>query len=178
MLVIRMIMVAGCRIQKMVNNMKRFKIYALVVSLLMLVVACGGDDEGKKPTPPAYEGVELGDINKSWKLVSVNGVEPEFTVYVDFYYGIFYMYQQVYSLNYVAYEGNYSVEYNILSGVYDDGTEWKSSYVGVLSESGDTLTLTSQETNPIVNVYEACDIPQEVIDETQTRCFVDYEYHL
>lgn len=161
--------------------MKIFKLYALaVVSLLMMSVACGGDDDTKRPNTPTYEGEELGDISASWKLVSVNGVEPEFTVYIEFFDGIFYMYQQIYELNYVAYDGNYSVEWNVLSGVYADGSEWKCSYVGELSELGDTLTLTSVEMNPIVNVYEQCEIPQEIIDEAEanTRSVVGFEYHL
>lgn len=163
----------------MVYIMKMFKIYALaVVSLLMMSVACGGDDDTKRPNTPTYEGEELGDISASWKLVSVNGVEPEFNVYVEFFDGIFYIYQQIYELNYVAYEGNYSVEWNILSGVYADGSAWKCKYVGELSELGDTLTLTSVEKDPIVNVYEECDIPQEVIEEAETRSLVDYDYHL
>ena len=144
----------------------------------MMSVACGGDDDTKRPNTPTYEGEELGDISASWKLVSVNGVEPEFTVYVEFFDGIFYIYQQIYELNYVAYEGNYSVEWNILSGVYADGSAWKCKYVGELSELGDTLTLTSVEKDPIVNVYEECDIPQEVIEEAETRSLVDYDYHL
>lgn len=161
--------------------MKMFKIYALaVLSLLTMSVACGGDDDTKRPNTPTYEGEELGDISASWKLVSVNGVEPEFTVYIEFFDGIFYMYQQIYELNYVAYEGNYSVEWNILSGVYTDGSEWKCKYVGELSELGDTLTLTSVEMNPIVNVYEQCEIPQEIIDEVEanTRSVSGFEHHL
>ena len=146
----------------------------------MMSVACGGDDDTKRPGAPTHQGEELGDISKSWKLVSVNGVEPEFAVYIEFFDGIFYMYQQVYELNYVAYEGNYSVEWNVLSGVYADGSEWKCSYVGELSELGDTLTLTSVEMNPIVNVYEQCEIPQEIIDEAEanTRSVSGFEYHL
>lgn len=161
--------------------MKMFKIYALaVISLLMMSVACGGDDDTKRPSTPTYEGEELGDISAAWKLVSVNGVEPDFTVYIEFFDGIFYMYQQIYELNYVAYEGNYSVEWNILSGVYADGSEWKCKYVGELSELGDTLTLTSVEMNPIVNVYEQCEIPEEIIDEAEanTRSVSGFEHHL
>ena len=146
----------------------------------MMSVACGGDDDTKRPGAPTHQGEELGDISKSWKLVLVNGVEPEFTVYIEFFDGIFYMYQQVYELNYVAYEGNYSVDWNVLSGVYADGSEWKCEYVGELSELGDVLTLTSVEKNPIVNVYEECEIPQEVIDEAEanTRSISDFERHL
>ena len=161
--------------------MKMFKIYALaVLSLLTMSVACGGDDDTKRPNAPTYEGEELGDISASWKLVSVNDVEPEFTVYIEFFDGIFYMYQQIYELNYVAYEGNYSVEWNILSGVYTDGSEWKCKYVGKLSELGDTLTLVSQEENPITNVYEQCEIPQDIIDEAEanTRSVSGFERHL
>jgi hypothetical protein len=90
------------------------------------------------------------------------------------------MYQQIYELNYVAYEGNYSVEWNVLSGVYADGSEWKCKYVGELSELGDTLTLTSVEMNPIVNVYEQCEIPEEIIDEAEknTRSVSGFERHL
>lgn len=146
----------------------------------MMSVACGGDDDTKRPGAPTHQGEELGDISRSWKLVSVNGVEPEFAVYIEFFDGIFYMYQQVYELNYVAYEGNYSVDWNVLSGVYADGSEWKCEYVGELSELGDVLTLTSVEKNPIVNVYEECEIPQEVIDEAEanTRSISDFERHL
>lgn len=146
----------------------------------MMSVACGGDDDTKRPGAPTHQGEELGDISKSWKLVSVNGVEPEFAVYIEFFDGIFYMYQQVYELNYVAYEGNYSVDWNLLSGVYADGSEWKCEYVGELSELGDVLTLTSVEKNPIVNVYEECEIPQEVIDEAEanTRSVSSFERHL
>ena len=146
----------------------------------MMSVACGGDDDTKRPGAPTHQGEELGDISRSWKLVSVNGVEPEFAVYIEFFDGIFYMYQQVYELNYVAYEGNYSVDWNLLSGVYADGSEWKCEYVGELSELGDVLTLTSVEKNPIVNVYEECEIPQEVIDEAEanTRSISDFERHL
>lgn len=155
--------------------MKMFKLYTLAVSLLMLV-ACGGDDKGGSKTP-SYEGERLEDITNFWKLVSVNGVEPEFSVYVEFFDGIFYIYQQIYTLGYVVYEGNYSIDYNIVSGVYADGSKWKCSYVGELSELGDTLTMVSQEENPITNVYEVCEIPEYVIEEAETRSSVDFDYH-
>ena len=147
------------------------------MSLLLLVVACGKNSDDKAPSKPVYTGERLGDIEKSWKLVSVNDVEPQFTVYVEFYNDMFYIYQQVYSLIYEAYMGDYDVDYNIVSGTYADGTDWKCSYIGELSESGDVLTLTSCEKNPIVNVYEECTIPQEIIDEAETRATVGFDYH-
>lgn len=140
-----------------------------------MLVACGNDNDG--PTRPTYEGEPLGDISNTWKLVSVNDVKPEFTVYVEFADGLFYIYQQVYELGYVLYEGDYTIDYNIVSGKYLDGTKWKSSYVGELSELGDTLTMVSKEENPMVNVYEVCVIPDDVIEEAETRSLVDYNYH-
>lgn len=162
--------------------MKNFKLYVLAMSLLTLVVACGGDDDtsatpSTPSTPSVEEGVALGDISNSWKLISVNDVEPEFTVYVQFDRGLFYMYQQIYSLNYVVYEGSYNIKHNIVNGRYDNGDMWKCSYMGELSQSGDILTMISQEKYPITNVYEVCEIPAEVIKGAETRSFVDFNYH-
>lgn len=155
--------------------MKMFKIYTIVASLFMLMTACGNDD---KPVKKPVGGKELGNIELDWKLVSVNGIEPEFTVYLSFEAGMFTIYQQVYTLNYVAYEGEYDIEENILSGSYLDGDLWKCSYEGELSDDGTKLTLVSREHNPITNVYELCDIPQEVIDEATTRSTIEFNYHL
>lgn len=154
--------------------MKIFKIYAIVASFVMLMVACGND----KPSDVIYipiQGNEIGDIERDWKLVSVNDVEPEFTVYVNFSAGIFSIYQQLYSLNYVSYDGEYSITGKVISGTYFDGGAWKCSYDGALSEDGQTLTLVSCDTNPITSVYEACEIPEDVITEA-TRAEVAERY--
>lgn len=168
-------MVVGCRIYKKFEDMKIFKICTIVLSFIMLMTACGKDDKGG--STPVVEN-ELGDIEFEWKLVSVNGVEPEFTVYLSFAGGMFNIYQQIYTLDYVLYEGDYEVDGNILSGIYYDGETWKCDYEGELSEDGSTLTLVSCETNPITNVYTLCDIPAEVIEEATTRTAVEIDYHL
>ena len=146
--------------------MKIFKIWSLAVVLLMTVVACGkkSDSSGGGSTG------SLENINNEWKLVSVNGVEADFTVYISFNSGIFNMFQQVYSLDYVFFEGDYTIDGNTLSGVYSDGTAWKCDYTGGVSSDGKTLTLVSKETNAITCVYEACEIPDDVRAEaTATR---------
>ncbi len=104
-------------------------------------------------------------VEKEWKLVSVNDVEPEFTVYLYLESGIFNMYQQIYTLDYIYFEGDYTIKGDTLSGVYIDGTEWKCDYQGSVSADGLTLTLVSKESNPITCVYEACEIPTDVINE-------------
>ena len=158
--------------------MKIFKIYAIAVSLLMLMVACGDDKPTQGVTRPQIEGNTLGDIEYDWKLVSVNGVEPEFTVYINFSAGIFNIYQQLYTLDYVLYDGEYSIKGKVVSGTYFDGMPWKSSYVGDLTPDGEVLTLVSNEENPLTCVYEMCEIPEEVITEATTRSAVVFDYHL
>ena len=80
------------------------------------------------------------------------------------------MYQQVYSWDYVLYEGEYTVEGGVLNGTYFDGGNWKTAYTGGVSEDGKTLTLKSKETTPVTYIYEACSIPEEVLNEaTGTR---------
>ena len=75
------------------------------------------------------------------------------------------MYQQIYTLDYLYFEGDYTISGNTLSGVYIDGTEWKCDYQGSVSADGLTLTLVSKESNPITCIYEACEIPTDVINE-------------
>ena len=142
--------------------MKSLKIWSLVAVLLMAMVSCGEKQGGGKDNPSAGN---FDNIEKEWKLVSVNGVANEFNVYISFDQGTFAMYQQVYTLDYQFYDGEYKVEGGKLTGEYFEGGEWKCAYTGGVSEDGNTLTLKSDETNSITCVYEACTIPEEVRDE-------------
>ena len=137
-------------------NMKIFKMLALAAVMVLSVVACSKEKtQGGGGTTGGFDGIE-----NEWRLVSVGGVANDFTVYIKFEGGVFTMYQQVYSLDYVAYSGQYSIDGGVLSGSYFDGSDWKTSYKGGVS--GTTLTLTSQEENAITSVYEVCTIPEEV----------------
>lgn len=143
--------------------MKIFKMLSLAAVLLLSVVACENRGSGNKVD--SFENIE-----NEWKLVSVNGVANDFSVYIKFEGGIFAMYQQVYTWDYLFFEGEYSIDGNVLSGTYFDGSNWKTSYKGGVSADGKTLTLTSQDTNPITCIYEACTIPEDIIEEaTATR---------
>ena len=140
-----------------------FKLWSIAVVLLMAMVACekpnNGNNNGGGNEP------KLTIVEKEWKLVSVNDVEPEFTVYLYLESGIFNMYQQIYTLDYLYFEGDYTIKGDTLSGVYVDGSEWKCDYQGSVSADGLTLTLVSKESNPITCIYEACEIPTDVINE-------------
>ena len=138
--------------------MKIFKMLSLA-AVVLFAVAC----DGKNPDGPKVGGFE--NIENEWKLVSVDGVANDFSVYIKFDNGTFAMYQQVYSWNYVLYDGEYSVDGGVLSGSYFDGGDWKTSYTGGVSEDGNTLTLKSKETTPVTYIYEACTIPEDIKNE-------------
>lgn len=150
--------------------MKIFKVWSIAVVLLIAMVAC----EKPNNNGGGVDVPTLTNVDNEWKLVSVNGVEPEFTVYLYLESGIFNMYQQIYTLDYLYYEGDYTIKGDTLSGVYVDGSAWKCDYQGSVSEDGNTLTLVSKESNPITCVYEACEIPMEVITEALTTRSMEF----
>lgn len=140
--------------------MKNFKIWSLVAIMMVAFTSCGD------PDGPNNGGGGNGDIAQlvnEWVLTSYNGEEPVFVVYIDFNDDNTYsMYQQVYSLNYVLYEGDYNVKNSILTGTYEDGTNWMSAYKVSVSEDGTTLTMASQDDLSVVSIYEATTIPEDV----------------
>ena len=149
--------------------MKIFKMFALA-TVVLFTVACGKDNNAGTPGGNNTEIAGFDAIEKEWKLISVDGVANDFSVYISFTDGLFFLYQQVYSWDYVLYEGQYTVEGGVLNGTYTDGSEWKTAYTGGVSEDGQYLILKSKEATPVTYKYEACAIPEEVFDEaTGTR---------
>ena len=145
--------------------MKIFKMLSLVAAVLF-AVACG--EKGNNPDGPSVGGWD--NLEQEWKLVSVDGVANDFSVYISFTDGLFFLYQQVYSWDYVLYEGQYTIDGGVLNGTYSDGGSWKTPYTGGVSEDGQYLILKSKEVTPVTYMYEACTIPEEVFDEaTGTR---------
>ena len=105
-----------------------------------------------------------GELAGEWVLASWNGSEPEFNVYIDFNEnGTFEMFQQVWSFDYEYFEGTYSVNGDILTGKYSNGTNWACGYKFV--KDGDTLTMYSQEDKSVTSVYAKCEIPAEIKQE-------------
>ena len=70
----------------------------------------------------------------------------------------FTLYQQIGDGNHRIYRGTWNLEENILSGKYNDGESWNSSYAVTLEK--DTMTLTSSENE--VSVYTKTTIPDQV----------------
>ena len=146
--------------------MKIFKMMALA-AVVLFAVACNG----KNPDEPKVGGFE--NIENEWKLVSVDGVANDFSVYIKFETGVFVLYQQIYSWDYVAYSGEYSIDNGVLSGYYFDEGDWKTSYTGGVSDDGTLLTLKSKDSTPVTYVYEACTIPENIIEETTRATSVE-----
>lgn len=114
------------------------------------------------------------ELASEWALTSFCGSEPQFIVYIDFNEdGTYAMYQQVYTLNYELYTGDYSVYGDIISGTYDNGGPWSRSYTFAVVDNGDgvgTLTLTDTEDESFVCVYETTTIPEDVkVEASETR---------
>ena len=139
----------------------------MLAFMLLTFVGCSKDDGSKSDPQQPGPGplVTLEGLEKEGQLVSVNGTANEFGVYISFEHGLFSIYQQVYTLDYKYYDGEYTVDGTTISGEYYDAGEWKCTYTGGISEDGNTLTLKSNETNPVTCVYKACEIPQQIKDE-------------
>ena len=140
--------------------MKSLKIFSL---LMLVAVAFTGCEKENNPNGPAGKGALSGE----WMLTSWSEAEPEFNVYIDFNDdNTFEIYQQVWSFDYELYTGTYTITGDIVTGVYADGSNWACGYK--FENSGNTLTMYSQEDKSVTSVYEKCVIPAEIKAEATT----------
>lgn len=132
--------------------MKRI-LYMLAALALLMTTGC--KKEGK---PVDYKGLLPGE----WHCAAV---ESGADVYVSFEKdGDFDLYQMLGEGRYRHYTGSWSIEGNILSGTYSDGTAWGSSYK--MSFSGkDSMVLTAQNGSEEVVTYSRESIPSEVKED-------------
>ena len=143
-------------------------IYLFTLCTALAFVGCGKENDTPK-------------VDNATKVVGEWHCAPEgydVDVYVEFAAtGEFDEYQRLGEGRYRHYEGTWSVEKDVLSGVYADGTEWGSSYT--LSFDGDTMTLTANNESAETIIYTKTAIPAEVKDEaieplgTETRAEVE-----
>jgi hypothetical protein len=80
-----------------------------------------------------------------------------------------------FSLNYVRYSGTYTAANGVLTGVYEDGSVWDSTYDYTISADGSQLTLTSQGNAAEVSVYVNEVIPEAVKTEAANTRSVEVE---
>ena len=127
---------------------------------MLVAVVFTGCEKVTNPDGPSVKGVLSGE----WVLTSWNETAPEFNVYIDFNDDdTFEIYQQVWSFDYELYTGTYTINGDIVTGVYADGSNWACGYKFV--KDGDTLTMYSQEDQSVTSVYAKCEIPAEIKQE-------------
>ena len=150
------------------SDMKRI---AYIVIGLMMVLGCkkpGPDTPVTPPDvpvdPPAKEETLAEKIIGEWHC-TVSDIDA------DIYLALtsdkkFELYQKVGEGSHRLYRGSWSMDnQNILSGRYNDGTSWGSSYATVISEDKNNLTMTP--TNAVTqedHVYRRESIPSAVKD--------------
>ena len=134
--------------------MKKMKRLLYILAALMLTVTSGCK---KDEAPVDYKGLLPGE----WHC---KPAELGADVYVDFNEdGAFDLYQMLGEGRYRHYQGSWSIEGDVLSGTYSDGTDWGSSYK--MSFNGkDSMTLTAQNGSDETMTYSREDIPSEVKD--------------
>ena len=140
------------------------KFYLLTLCAALAFVGCGKENDAPK-------------VDNATKVVGEWHCAPEgydVDVYVAFdAAGTFDEYQRLGEGRYRHYEGTWSVNKSVLSGVYADGTEWGSTYT--LTFEGETMTLTANNDLAEAITYTKVTIPAEVKNEaieplgTETR---------
>ena len=116
------------------------------------------------------------ELSGCWHLVSLYGSEVDADIYIDFgKEDKFVIYQRTESLEFTVFNGTYTIdeEESIVSGVYDDGTQWLSSYNYVVDKENKMLTLTSVENPSEVAVYELSEVPASATANTRSASVSD-----
>lgn len=144
--------------------MKFTKIF-LAIALLSTIVACNGNRGGEGGNTDS-QWSSSGTIYGAWNLDSWSG-DKENTprIYIVFNEdGTFDLYQQMYSVLWFRYEGDYQVNSSVLTGVYADGTPWTNSYTVDYSQEPKLIRLTDMEDADDVAIYSSCKVPDSVIE--------------
>jgi hypothetical protein len=134
------------------------KFYLLMSLLCVALVSVGCSKEKKQNAPEVDNAVK---VVGEWHC-SPEGMDVD--VYVAFAAdGNFDEYQRLGEGRYRHYAGTWSVEKDVISGVYADGTAWGCTYT--LAFEGDTMTLTANNDSMEALTYIKVEIPAEVKDE-------------
>ena len=125
------------------------------ISALMLMVSCGGDKGGQ------HTGLTLEQkLCTEWHSTTLS---LDADIYISFAEDkTFELYQQIGEGSYRLYRGIWSLDEKtcILSGKYNDGEAWGTSYAAAIE--GNTLTLTSTDAAAEKSTYKSEEIPETV----------------
>lgn len=142
------------------------KIIYLVTALLS-IIGCKEKtpDNGDTPTPPVPEVTLAEKIEGQWHCV-VSDIDADLwlSICAD---SSFELYQQIGEGAHRLYRGTWVLDEKQaeLSGKYNDGTSWGSSYAVTISEDGNSMTLSPENDSAKEDhIYRKEDIPAEVTE--------------
>ena len=144
--------------------MKRL-IYIFVA--LLLVVTPGCKKNGSEATTATK-------LVGQWHCIAEElNVTEDVDVYVEFMADkSFNLYQKIGQGRHRHFTGTWSVNGDVLSGLYADGSEWGSSYAVEFSGM-DAMKLTAKNGSKEVMTYTRETIPAEVLEGSVVRSVVD-----
>ena len=171
---------AHINFENMIQRIKNYVLHlACVLALLGGMTACdgfeinwgGGNGNGNGSGNGNGGTEEVIELAGCWHLVNLNATDVDVDIYIDFGKdGKFAIYQRTETLEFTVFNGTYTndEENAVISGVYDDGTEWLCDYNYVVDKEAKTLSLTNVENVSEVAVYEWATLPASAT--VQSRC--------
>lgn len=129
-------------------------LYIFLISTLGLLCSCKEKANGPKTLQEKLCG--------EWHSISLpEDLQFKADIYLSFSSdGVFELYQMIDAGAYRLYRGTWQLNGSTLSGEYNDGESWASSYEVAMNDK--TMTLISQNGSAEKTVYESCTIPDKV----------------
>ena len=138
----------------------------LFILLAVAVAACGKENTTPDNGPDTGKPDEVPTVTMTEKLIGEwhsKSLATDADIYISFAEDkTFELYQQIGEGSYRLYRGTWSLDEKtcILSGKYNDGEAWGTSYSVTAEEA--TLTLTSTDASAEKSTYKSEEIPESV----------------
>lgn len=131
-----------------------------IIAAMILTAACsdkGEDQQGGGASEPTLKELICGEWHSTSLAISDSDIYLSLTKDCSFA-----LYQKIGEGGYRLFNGIWNIEGTLLTGRYNDGEDWGSSYNVVLKD--ETLTLTSDNDAAEVSTFIRCTIPEDVKD--------------
>ncbi len=142
--------------------------------LMAIAILAGCKKPGNEPSGDETGRTLAEKIEGEWHC-SPSNIDAD--IYVSFTDdGKFELYQQITAGAYRLYRGKWNTDEtkSVISGTYNDGEPWGSSYSAVVSEDGNSMTLKDSASNEYV--YSRQEIPASVKDNCVVEVKSPYAY--
>lgn len=147
--------------------MKISKIF-LAVMAMFVVLGCNPDN-GDGGNADKTKWLDEGNICGEWVLTSWSDKgEEAIKVYLVLNEdSSFDLYQRLYSVMWLHYEGSYTLVGNTLSGVYSDGEAWSKQYTVSYAQEPTRIRLVSTTDATDKAIYTEGYVPEHILDQAQ-----------